>query len=451
MTGAARLLMLAEIALIAWLVARARGLGTAARGRVPRQQATFTAAATMLPPILFLAVWTLMSPALVTQSVLADPAASTLPAPSFARAAALAAARAGAPSFSPAASALAPVYATAQARFDWLATAVTVLLAGGGFAWARARLRRGTAARPATERLVTGALALASLIAVIATAGIVVSLLWESARFFGQVSPLAFLFGTHWSPQNLDPADPAATLGALPLLWGSFFIGGVIAMAVAVPLGLLSAIYLTQYAHPRTRARLKPTLEVLAGIPTVVYGYTAALVVAPAVRDLGVALGSAAASGESALAAGLVMGVMIIPYVSSASDDALAAVPVELREASLALGATTYETTARVLLPAAMPGVIGGVLLAISRALGETMIVVMAASALATLSADPFAPATTVTRQIVDLLTGEATFDSPKTLAAFALGLVLFCFTLLLNLLAFRTVRRFGAAVGGGA
>ena len=272
------------------------------------------------------------------------------------------------------------------------------------------------------------------------------SLLWESARFFGQVSPLAFLFGTHWSPQTLDPADPGATLGALPLFWGSFFIGAVIAMAVAVPLGLLSAVYLTQYAKPRTRAWLKPTLEVLAGIPTVVYGYFAALTVAPAVRELGVALGSASSSGESALSAGLVMGVMIIPYVSSTSDDALGAVPAELGEASLALGATTWETVRHVLLPAAMPGVVGGVLLAVSRALGETMIAVMAASALATLSADPFAPATTVTRQIVDLLTGEAAFDGPKTLAAFALGLVLFVGTLLLNVVALRTVRRFRLA-----
>ncbi|WP_294190360.1 phosphate ABC transporter permease subunit PstC, partial [uncultured Sphingomonas sp.] len=278
------------------------------------------------------------------------------------------------------------------------------------------------------------------------TVGIVLSLVVESARFFRIVPVADFLFGTHWSPSVIDPRDPGAALGAVPLFWGTFFIGAVIAMAVAVPLGLMSAIYLTQYATPRARRWMKPLLEVLAGVPTVVYGYFAALTVAPAVRQMGSALGITAASSESALAAGLVMGIMIIPFVSSLADDSLAAVPSAMRDGSLAMGATSAETIKRVLVPAALPGVIGGVLLAISRAVGETMIVVMAASGIATLTLNPFASTTTVTKQIVDLLTGEAEFASAKTLAAFALGLTLFAITLLLNVVALMVVRRYREA-----
>jgi phosphate transport system permease protein len=446
MSGPARLLLLVELALIAFLYARARAIGGPARGRTPRQSGWYVVAWTTLPAAAFLIVWAIVAPALVTQTVLASPAATGLPDAAFARAAALAQARDGIDLWNPAAAALAPVYAAAQARFDWIATAAMLLLAAAGCMLAMRRLARGVAPRPVIERLVETLLALAALTAILITAAIVLSLLWQTGRFFAQVSPLDFLFGTHWSPQTIDPADPGAMLGALPLFWGTFLIGAVIAMLVAVPLGLLSAIFLTQYASPATRRWLKPTLEVLAGVPTVVYGLVAALYVAPAVRVLGAMLGNDNASGESALAAGLVMGVMIIPYVSSTSDDALAAVPAELRDGSLAMGATVAETVRYVLLPAALPGVIGGVLLAVSRAVGETMIAVMAASAVATLTLDPFAPATTVTRQIVDLLTGEAVFDSPKTLAAFALGLTLFALTLALNLVALRTVRRFRLA-----
>jgi phosphate transport system permease protein len=307
-------------------------------------------------------------------------------------------------------------------------------------------VRPGFGARSRVEQIVMAALLAASLLAILTTTGIVLSLVWEAGRFFSLVSVGDFLFGTHWSPQVIDPRDPGSSLGALPLFWGTFFIGAVIAMAVAIPLGLMSAIYLTQYAAARTRRWMKPILEVLAGVPTVVYGYFAALTVAPAVRDLGVAIGIAAPSSESALAAGLVMGVMIIPCVSSMADDSLAAVPGAMRDGSLAMGATSSETIRRVLLPAALPGVVGGVLLAVSRAIGETMIVVMAASGVATLTANPFASTTTVTRQIVDLLTGEAEFDSPKTLAAFALGLTLFVVTLLLNVVALTVVRRYREA-----
>jgi phosphate transport system permease protein len=208
----------------------------------------------------------------------------------------------------------------------------------------------------------------------------------------------------------------------------------------------MSAIYLTQYAHPTVRAWMKPILEILAGVPTVVYGYFAALTVAPAVRDFGLSIGITSASSESALAAGLVMGIMIIPFISSMSDDSIAAVPQDMRDGSLAMGATKSETIRRVVLPAALPGVVGGILLAVSRAIGETMIVVMAAGLAANLTANPFASVTTVTTQIVQLLTGDQEFDSAKTLAAFALGLALFLITLVLNLIALTVVRRYREA-----
>jgi phosphate transport system permease protein len=217
-------------------------------------------------------------------------------------------------------------------------------------------------------------------------------------------------------------------------------------MIVAIPLGLMSAIYLTQYARPSVRAWMKPILEILAGVPTVVYGYFAALTVAPALRNFAAGIGIPGASSESALAAGLVMGVMIIPFVSSMADDSIAAVPQSMRDGSLAMGATTSETIRKVLVPAALPGVVGGVLLAVSRAIGETMIVVMAAGLAANLTANPFASVTTVTTQIVQLLTGDQEFDSAKTLAAFALGLVLFLVTLMLNIVALRVVKKYREA-----
>ncbi|SFP48317.1 phosphate ABC transporter permease subunit PstC [Sphingomonas rubra] len=391
----ALLLAVFGLALIGWLAGHARALAfTASRGVLPRQQGWYVAVWTGLPALALLLCWAMMRPA----------DEITLPA----------------------------------------MLALLLALVGGGLAFAR--LRPGFAAGKRVERIVVAALFAASMVAIVTTAGILLSLLWEGGRFFAIVPAGEFLFGTHWSPQTIEGGDPTAGMGALPLFWGSFFIGAVIAMGVAVPLGLLSAIYLSHYAAPRTRRWAKPALEVLAGIPTVVYGYLAAVTVAPAIRDLGVALGIGAASSESALAAGLVMGVMIIPFVSSTADDALSAVPRTLAEASLALGATPSETVRHVLLPTALPGIAGGVLLAVSRAVGETMIVVMAASSVATISANPFAPATTVTRQIVDLLTGEATFDSAKTLAAFALGLVLFLLTLFLNFVALAAMRRRGAA-----
>ncbi|QBM75740.1 phosphate ABC transporter permease subunit PstC [Sphingomonas sp. AAP5] len=449
-------LVIAGLGLIGWLTARMRAVGfrrgsTARFSSLPSHFGGYVALWTVLPAALFLCVWASTSPALVTDRVLRDPAAAQLPPPGFDRAAILSEARSLAAgnsfgAFNPLSQKLAPAYAAAQSRNDWIGSAVALLLAfaTGGFAYTR--VRPDFRARSKIERVVMACLLAASLIAIVTTMGIVASLLFESWRFFSVVPITDFLFGTHWSPQVIDPADPGKTLGAVPLFWGTFFIGAVIAMLVAIPFGLMSAVYLTQYATPRARRWMKPILEVLAGVPTVVYGYFAALTVAPAVRDVAVSLGITWASSESALAAGLVMGVMIIPFVSSMADDSLAAVPGAMRDGSLAMGATSSETISRVLLPAALPGVVGGVLLAVSRAIGETMIVVMAASGVATLTLNPFASATTVTKQIVDLLTGEAEFDSPKTLAAFALGLTLFVITLLLNIVALTVVKRYREA-----
>jgi len=456
MSALALLFLIAALALIGWVSARARAArfrSTTARrfSSLPQHHGWFVAMCILLPAFVFLSVWHFVAPALVTDAVIASPGAASLPAPGLDRAAILSEARNlangdGWGAFHPLSERLAPAYARAQSRYDWIATAVALLLAFAGGALAFLRIQPGFSARTQVERVVMALLLIASLIAILTTIGIVASLLVESARFFRIVPITEFLFGTHWSPQVIDARDPGATLGAVPLFWGTFFIGAVIAMLVAVPLGLMSAIYLTQYAHATTRRWMKPMLEVLAGVPTVVYGYFAALTVAPAVRDLGVALGIRWASSESALAAGVVMGVMIIPFVSSMADDSLSAVPASMRDGSLAMGATSSETIRKVLVPAALPGVVGGVLLAVSRAIGETMIVVMAASGVATLTLNPFASTTTVTKQIVDLLTGEAAFDSAKTLAAFALGLTLFVITLLLNVIALIVVRRYREA-----
>ena len=302
-------------------------------------------------------------------------------------------------------------------------------------------------ARNRVERVVTALLIAASSIAVLTTVGIVFSVLFEAIQFFREVSVTEFLFGLTWSPQTAIRADQvgsSGSFGAIPLFTGTLLIT-VIAMLVAVPVGLMTAIYLAEYASNRVRTIAKPLLEVLAGIPTVVYGFFAALTVAPAVRRLGEAAGIQVAS-ESALAAGLVMGIMIIPLVSSLSDDAIRAVPRSMRDGALGLGATRSETMTHIILPAALPGIVGGILLAVSRAIGETMIVVMAAGLAANLTGNPFEAVTTVTVQIVTLLVGDQEFDSAKTLAAFALGLVLFVVTLGLNVLGLGVVRKYREA-----
>lgn len=299
-------------------------------------------------------------------------------------------------------------------------------------------------ARVHVENIFTWILFGCSFLAVLTTLGIVLSVLFEASRFFQSIPVMDFLFGLDWSPQMAIRADQVAASGSfgfVPLLVGTLLISAV-AMFIAVPVGLMSAIYLSEYASRRFRSITKPVLEILAGVPTVVYGFFAALTVAPFLREFGESLGLSVAS-ESALAAGLVMGIMIIPFVMSLSDDIINAVPDSLREASLGMGATMSETIRKVLLPAALPGIVGGILLAVSRAIGETMIVVMAAGLSAKLTINPLEAVTTITVQIVTLLVGDQEFDSPKTLAAFALGLVLFFVTLLLNVIALYVVRRY--------
>ncbi|MCC6301505.1 MAG: phosphate ABC transporter permease subunit PstC [Gammaproteobacteria bacterium] len=330
--------------------------------------------------------------------------------------------------------------ATSHAALSVVALALAIV--AGTFSLTR--IRPEHRARNAVERIVMALLIACSSIAILTTVGIVLSVLFESLRFFQTISLFEFLFSPQWSPQTALRADQVGSsgaFGAVPLFAGTLLIS-FIAMAVAVPIGLLSAIYLSEYAGRRLRASVKPLLEILAGVPTVVYGFFAALVVAPMIRDAGLSLGLDVAS-ESALAAGLVMGIMIIPFVSSLSDDVINAVPQSLRDGAYGLGATRSETVRKVILPAALPGIVGGILLAASRAIGETMIVVMAAGMAANLTANPLEAVTTVTVQIVTLLTGDQEFDSPKTLAAFALGLVLFVVTLLLNIFALHIVRKY--------
>lgn len=333
--------------------------------------------------------------------------------------------------------------------------AVIVLLLGGllGFRAINASFN----ARYSVEKVFNATLFICSSIAIFTTFGIVFSVLFESIHFFQKVPFFDFLLGTHWSPQiaiRADQAGASGSFGVIPLIVGTLLIS-FIALLIAVPVGLMSAIYLSEYASSRVRSIVKPMLEILAGVPTVVYGFFAALTVAPAIRRYGDALrdwgadngidwlANLAVSSESALAAGIVMGVMIIPFVSSLSDDVINAVPQSLRDGSYGLGATQSETIKKVIFPAALPGVVGGVLLAASRAIGETMIVVMAAGLAANLTVNPLEAVTTVTVQIVTLLVGDQEFDSAKTLAAFALGLFLFVITLMLNVVALKVVKKY--------
>ena len=455
---AAIALLIIGLGVLAWLMARARAAAFAGPDKprphsLPAQHGWYVALWTVVPALIVLALWSEVSGNLIYGQVMASPEAAALPGFDMQRSAILGEAYGLATgqidtAFNPQARALAPVYAGAISFYSWIGLAIALIVAFAGGAWSFTRVSPHFRARTRVERIIMGVLLLASSIAILTTLGIILSLLFESLRFFSMVNPVEFLFGLNWSPQiaiRADQAGSSGAFGAIPLFWGTIFIGAIIAMVVAIPLGLMSAIYLTQYADPRVRAWMKPTLEMLAGVPTVVYGYFAALTVAPAIRDLGLSLGISS-STESALAAGLVMGIMIIPFVSSMADDSIAAVPQAMRDGSLAMGATKSETIRKVLLPAALPGVVGGVLLAVSRAIGETMIVVMAAGLAANLTANPFESVTTVTTQIVQLLTGDQEFDSPKTLAAFALGLVLFLVTLALNIVALRVVKKYREA-----
>lgn len=345
---------------------------------------------------------------------------------------------------SPAMQAAADHYRQLQQASQGALAGVVMAVAIVGLVIVHKRISTRMRARNQVERLVLFLLMACSTVAIFTTVGIVLSVLYEAIRFFQTISPFEFLFGLKWSPQmaiRADQVGSSGAFGAMPVFVGTLLVSAL-AMLVAVPIGLMSAIYMSEYASKRFRGFAKPLMEILAGVPTVVYGFFAALVIAPTIRNFGQSMGMDVSS-ESALAAGLVMGIMIIPFVSSLSDDMINAVPQELRDGAYGLGATQSETIRQVVVPAALPGIVGGILLAVSRAIGETMIVVMAAGLTANLTFNPLKTVTTVTVQIVTLLVGDQEFDSPKTLAAFALGLLLFIVTLCLNIIALQVVRKY--------
>ena len=403
----------------------------------------------VLPAIIILFLWSLLESTVIRSVVMSELPASLMSASAaektllFSEIANLADGQ----TVSPNAELLAPVaerFFLLQSISGKLKLGLALIVSVIGFGLGWLRLKPDFLARNRFESTVRVILMSCASLAILTTVGIVFSVLFEAIRFFDSVSILEFIFGTHWSPQiaiREDQVGSSGAFGAVPLFVGTMLISAV-AMFVAVPIGLMSAIYLSEYAGPKFRAYAKPLLEILAGVPTVVYGFFAAITVAPILRDFGESIGMSVSS-ESALAAGLVMGVMIIPFVSSLSDDVINAVPQSLRDGSFGLGATQSETIRRVIIPAALPGIVGAVLLAVSRAIGETMIVVMAAGLSANLTINPLETVTTVTVQIVTLLVGDQEFDSPKTLAAFALGLMLFVTTLCLNVVALYVVRKY--------
>ena len=451
------LLALAVLGFVAYAAGRGRALALAG-GRLaslhsrPAYHGLHTAIAATVPAIILVIVWAMAAPTIENRIVLAASSealvgASGIERETFIRDARTLAAGSVFGTPTPEREAAAETYRRLWRDSNILLGISAGLLAFGGFAWGMRTISPTRRARQRVERFVLAALIASSVVAVLTTIGIVLSLIFESLRFFQQVPLGDFLFGMHWSPQSAfvgagaEQETNPMVFGAVPLFAGTFLIT-FIAMLVAAPIGLMSAIYLSDYAGPKFRAIAKPILEILAGIPTVVYGFFAALTVAPFIRRAGEAVGLSPSS-ESALAAGLVMGIMIIPFVSSLSDDVLNAVPQSLRDGSAGLGATQSETIRRVVLPAALPGIVSALLLAVSRAVGETMIVVMAAGLTANLTINPLEAVTTITVQIVTLLVGDQEFDSAKTLAAFALGLVLFVVTLMLNVIALYVVRRY--------
>ena len=336
-----------------------------------------------------------------------------------------------------------------MAQWDFWRGLIVAVIALAGFALALMRTHKDFRARNLVERAILVMLIAAASIAILTTIGIVLSMLFETMRFFDSFSPARFFFGTEWAPDFRGDSE----LGFLPLLWGTLYIS-LVALLVAVPIGLFAAIYLSEYASSAMRSVAKPLLEILAGIPTIVYGLFALTTFGPLLLGLfgkGGALGVTwMADGRSVITAGVVMGVMLIPFVSSLSDDIINAVPQAMRDGSYGLGATQSETVKQVILPAALPGIVGAILLAASRAIGETMIVVMGAGATAAVFYEtpdrylnPFEIMTTITTRVVAQLTGDGAFNSPETLVAFALGLTLFCLTLLLNVYALYIVRKY--------
>ncbi|HSC16575.1 MAG TPA: phosphate ABC transporter permease subunit PstC [Gammaproteobacteria bacterium] len=454
MASSTLLFVVVGLALLGYYVGRQRAVGAAiAAGprsfhSLPGYHGGYVALWCALPALTLLVLWQVLEPAWLRSSVLDSlpEAMQALPADQLG----LVyndirnTVEGNLDAASPEVAAAADRYTELRATSRNFATGAVVVLGILVLVWAYRRVRPDFRARNRVERAIELLLIAASCVAILTTIGIFLSVFVEALRFFRQVSLLDFLFGLSWSPQTAireDQVGASGAFGAVPLFTGTLLISGL-AMLVAVPVGLMSAIYLSEYASRRFRAYAKPLLEILAGIPTVVYGYFAALTVAPLLRGLGESIGLDVAS-ESALGAGLVMGIMIIPFVSSLSDDVITAVPQALRDGAYGLGATKSETIRNIVFPAALPGIVGAVLLAVSRAIGETMIVVMAAGLAANLTANPFEAVTTVTVQIVMLLTGDQEFDSAKTLAAFALGLVLFLVTLALNVVALRVVRRY--------
>jgi phosphate transport system permease protein len=438
----------------AFYIGRARILAAARAGfrlnSLPRYYGIYAALVAAVPAFVFLALWIALEPWILERLVVASlpPEVQILPEAQLGlivndirnlAAGGFAASRPDAMTLE-AVSYYTALRETADAALFVVVLAIVIV----ALLYTRLRITPALKARERVERIIRVFLIVSSVVAILTTIGIVLSLLFEAIRFFRLVPPGEFFFGLTWSPQmaiRADQVGSSGAFGAIPVFTGTALIT-LIAMLIAVPIGLMSAVYMSEYAPKPVRAAAKPLLEILAGIPTVVYGLFAAIVVAPHVRALGEVLGLNVAS-ESALAAGLVMGIMIIPFVSSLSDDVINAVPQSLRDGSLAMGATPSETVKLVVLPAALPGIVGAVLLAVSRAIGETMIVVMAAGLAANLTFNPLDAVTAVTTQIVTLLIGDQEFDSPKTLAAFALGLTLFLITLMLNIIALRVVRKY--------
>ncbi|MFO1457357.1 MAG: phosphate ABC transporter permease subunit PstC [Steroidobacteraceae bacterium] len=451
------LVMVAAMSVVAFWLGKSRSLAVVggARGArnlhsLPGHYGLLTALWCALPALLVAALWLAFQDRLILAQVSSHlpPEVRALPASQFGLFVNdlrnVVAGNVPASQVAPATAAAAAEYVELMQLSRYALTALVVALGFLATVVVRARIRPDLRARNTVEVMLEGLLFLCSMIAVLTTVGIIFSVVFEAAKFFSFVPVSEFLFGLRWSPQmaiRADQVGSSGAFGAVPLFAGTLLIS-LIAMVVAVPIGLFSAIYLAEYAPLRIRRLVKPLLEVLAGVPTVVYGFFAVVTVGPALRSWGESLGLNVA-GESALAAGLVMGIMIIPFVSSLADDMITAVPQSLRDGAYALGATRSETIRQIVLRAALPGIVGGVLLAISRAIGETMIVVMAAGLSANLTANPLEAVTTVTVQIVTLLVGDQEFDSPKTLAAFALGLILFIATLLLNIVALYVVRKY--------
>ncbi|HEV7607260.1 MAG TPA: phosphate ABC transporter permease subunit PstC [Steroidobacteraceae bacterium] len=457
MTPAALLIALSIFSVGAFWVGKSRSLALVGGSRgvrhlhsLPGHYGLMTALWCALPALLVIGVWLVFQDAIILRLITDHLPAGVrdLPANDLSLVMNdvrnLVAGNVPASSVSPAVQAASAEYVQLRGISRMALTVLVMVMSVAAVIVIRSRITTELRARNTVERVIEWLLIGCSTIAVFTTIGIVASVAFEAFRFFSIISPFDFLFGTAWSPQmaiRADQVGSSGSFGAVPLFAGTALIS-LIAMVIAVPIGLFSAIYLAEYAHPRFRTFAKPLLEVLAGVPTVVYGFFAALTIGPALRGWGESLGLNVAS-ESALAAGFVMGIMIIPFVSSLADDMISAVPQSLRDGAYALGATRSETIKQVVMRAALPGIVGGVLLAVSRAIGETMIVVMAAGLAANLTANPLEAVTTVTVQIVTLLVGDQEFDSPKTLAAFALGLVLFLVTLALNVLALHIVRKY--------